>query len=247
MPQTKADTARAGKPAPRKSAAVRSPGVSRAGSRRDGEETRERIVDAAEALFAAHGFHGTSLRDVAEAIGSGIALVTYHFGTKDMLFAAVVRRRAAYMAHERILALDAARSRAQGQPVPVEDLVSGYVWPFVERSVAGGRGWKNYSLFVARHANSPEFTRVLSEHYDPVARQYLNEFERTFPHTPQKDIYYAFSFMVGTMVAIVAEPGRVEHLSLGQIKSSDVQEVFKRMKPFLSAGFRALAPPSSSG
>ena len=88
---------------------------------------------------------------MAEAIGSGIALVTYHFGTKDVLFSMVIKRRAAYMAHARIHALDAARANVQGKPLQVEDLVSGYVWPFVERSVAGGKGWKNYSLFVARH------------------------------------------------------------------------------------------------
>lgn len=224
---------------------ARAPGIARANTRRDGEETRQRILDAAEELFAAHGFHGTSMRDVAEAIGSGIALVTYHFGTKDVLFNMVIKRRAADMAHTRILALDAARAKVQGQPLLVEDLVSGYVWPFVERSVVGGRGWKNYSLFVARHANSPEFSKVLSEHYDPVARQYLNEFERTFPDMPQMDLYYAFSFMVGAMVATVAEPGRVEHLSFGQIKSSDVEEVFKRMLPFLSAGFKSLVPQPS--
>lgn len=224
-----------------KTAPARSPSVTRSNTRRDGEGTRERILDAAEELFAAHGFHGTSMRDVAEAIGSGIALVTYHFGTKDVLFSMVIKRRAAYMAHARIQALDAARAHVKGRPLPVEDLVSGYVWPFVERSVAGGKGWKNYSLFVARHANSPEFSKVLSEHYDPVARQYLNEFERTFPDMPQRDLYYGFSFMVGTMVATVAEPGRVEHLSFGQIKASDVEEVFKRMLPFLSAGFRSLS------
>jgi hypothetical protein len=154
------------------------------------------------------------------------------FGTKDVLFSTVIKRRAAYMAHERILALDAARARVQGKALPVEDLVSGYVWPFVERSVAGGKGWKNYSLFVARHANSPEFSKVLSEHYDPVARQYLNEFERTFPGMPQKDLYYAFSFMVGAMVATVAEPGRVEHLSFGQIKASDVGRGLQAHAPF---------------
>ncbi|WP_080898185.1 TetR/AcrR family transcriptional regulator [Variovorax paradoxus] len=233
------------KPAQTQAAPARQPGIARANTRRDGEGTRERILDAAEELFAAHGFHGTSMRDVAEVIGSGIALVTYHFGTKDVLFSTVIKRRAAYMAHERILALDAARARVQGGALPVEDLVSGYVWPFVERSVAGGKGWKNYSLFVARHANSPEFSKVLSEHYDPVARQYLNEFERTFPGMPQKDLYYAFSFMVGAMVATVAEPGRVEHLSFGQIKASDVEEVFKRMLPFLSAGFKSLVPQPS--
>jgi AcrR family transcriptional regulator len=233
------------KPAQTQAAPARQPGITRANTRRDGAGTRERILDAAEELFAIHGFHGTSMRDVAEVIGSGIALVTYHFGTKDVLFSTVIKRRAAYMAHERILALDAARARVQGKALPVEDLVSGYVWPFVERSVAGGKGWKNYSLFVARHANSPEFSKILSEHYDPVARQYLNEFERTFPGMPQKDLYYAFSFMVGAMVATVAEPGRVEHLSFGQIKASDVEEVFKRMLPFLSAGFKSLVPQPS--
>ncbi|GAA5237120.1 TetR/AcrR family transcriptional regulator [Verticiella sediminum] len=239
---------KAGQPArtaTRTKAAPRQPGIARANSRRDGDETRERLLDAAEELFAAHGFHGTSMRDVAGAMGCSIALATYHFGTKDVLFSTVVKRRAAYMAQARILALDTALARTQGRPLPVEDLVSGYVWPFVERSVTGGKGWKNYSLFVARHANSPEFSKVIGEHYDPVARQYLNEFERTFPGMPQKDLYYAFSFMVGTMVSTVAEPGRVEHLSFGQIKANDVEEVFKRMLPFLCAGFTSLLPPSS--
>ncbi|WKK15245.1 TetR/AcrR family transcriptional regulator [Achromobacter insolitus] len=202
------------------------------------------MLDAAEELFAAHGFHGTSMRDVAVAMGCGIALVTYHFGTKDVLFSTVIKRRAAYMAHERILALDQARAKAKGKPVPVEDIVTGYVWPFVERSAAGGRGWKNYSLFIARHANSPEFAKVIDQHYDPVARQYLNELERTFPSMPQVDLYYAFSLMVGAMVSIVAEPGRVENLSSGLIKASDVEAAFQRMLPFFSAGFRALLPPS---
>ena len=56
------------------------------------------------------------------------------------------------------------------------------------------------------------------------------------------DLYYAFSFMVGAMVATVAEPGRVEHLSFGQVKASDVEAVFQRMLPFLSAGFKSLVP-----
>lgn len=216
----------------------------RASSRRDGDETRERILDAAEELFAAHGFHGASLRDVASAMECSIALVKYHFGTKDLLFESVVKRRAAYMAEVRTLALETARTSARGKPVPVEELVAGYVWPFIERSVAGDMGWRNYSLFVARHANSPEFSRVIGEHYDPTARQYLTEFERTFPAMPQKDLFYAFSFMVGAMVSTVAQPGRVEHLSRRQIKASDVEQAFKRMLPFLSAGFKALAPRS---
>jgi len=231
--------------ASKRRSSARPPGISRANARRDGDATRNRMLDAAEALFAAHGFHGTSMRDVAEAMGCGIALVTYHFGTKDVLFSTVIKRRSAYMANERILALDAARAKAQENPVPVEDIVSGYVWPFVERSAFGGKGWKNYTLFIARHANSPEFAQVIDQYYDPVARQYLNEFARTFPSMPQTDLYYAFSLMVGGMVSIVAEPGRMEKLSSGQIKASDIEAAFQRMLPFFSAGFKSLVPPSN--
>lgn len=181
---------------------------------------------------------------MAQAIGSGIALVSYHFGSKEALFSAVVNRRAAPMAQMRIQLIDAARAKSDGK-LSVEDLVTGYVWPFIERSAAGGQGWRNYSLFVARHANSPEFSAILGEHYDPVARQFLEEFQRVLPGMPKKDLYYGFSFMVGAMVSTVAEPGRLDHLSSGRIRSTDVEEVFKRMLPFLSAGFKAL--PRSKG
>lgn len=86
------------------------------------------------------------------------------------------------MAHARILALDAAPAKVYGKSLPVEDLMAGYVWPFVERSVAGDKGC---SLFVVRHANSPEFSKVLSKHYDTIARQYLNQFGTTAPRSAQ--------------------------------------------------------------
>lgn len=217
------------------------PGVSRPGPRKSGDATRERMLDAAEALFAKHGYHGTSMRDVAEATESRIALVTYHFGTKDVLFNKVVERRASFMAHQRILALDAARARSAESPLALRDLVSGYVGPFVERSSNGGQGWKNYALLVARLANSPDWAKVISDHYDAVARQYIAEFKRALPGVTDEDVYHAFSFMVGSMLALVAEPRRVENLSLGRHKSDNLERVFDTMLPFLVGGFEALS------
>lgn len=219
------------------------PGVSRSGPRKAGDATRERMLDGAEALFAAHGYHGTSMRDVADATECRIALVTYHFGTKDVLFGKLVERRASYLGHQRIVALDAARTKAGKAPIPLEDLVAGYVWPFVERSVHGGQGWKNYSLLVARLGNTPDWAKVISDHYDPIARQYLAEFCRSLPGVAEEDVLHGFSFMVGAMLAIIAEPGRVENLSLGQFKSTRIDHVYQRMLPFLAAGFGAMAQP----
>jgi len=60
--------------------------------RRKGEITAERILDAAEALFAEHGYAGTTLRDVAERVGIRIPSLYNHFESKDALYAAVLER-----------------------------------------------------------------------------------------------------------------------------------------------------------
>jgi AcrR family transcriptional regulator len=55
-----------------------------------GRRARDAIVAAAEPLLARHGFHGTSVRDVADAAGVPLATVVYHFARKERLYAAVL-------------------------------------------------------------------------------------------------------------------------------------------------------------
>lgn len=55
-------------------------------------QTRERILDVAEALFAARGFAGTSMRDIAGAADLTAASLYNHFEGKEALYAAVLER-----------------------------------------------------------------------------------------------------------------------------------------------------------
>lgn len=61
-------------------------------SRRKGEITAERILDEAEALFAERGYGGTTLRDVAAAVGIRNPSLYNHFASKESLYAAVLER-----------------------------------------------------------------------------------------------------------------------------------------------------------
>jgi len=56
------------------------------------QSTRSGILDAADELFGAHGFHATTTREIAAACGVNKALIHYHFAGKDDLFAAVLER-----------------------------------------------------------------------------------------------------------------------------------------------------------
>lgn len=51
------------------------------------DDGRERLLSAASTLFAAHGYHGATLRMIATEAGCDPALVAYHFGSKQALFA----------------------------------------------------------------------------------------------------------------------------------------------------------------
>lgn len=59
---------------------------------KDPEAARRAVLDAAERLFAERGFAGASLRDIAHAAGASQPLIQHHFGSKEGLYRAVLRR-----------------------------------------------------------------------------------------------------------------------------------------------------------
>jgi AcrR family transcriptional regulator len=52
---------------------------------------RQCILDQAQQLFFAHGYHGVSIRDIVQACGLSNAALYYHFGSKQNLYAEVIR------------------------------------------------------------------------------------------------------------------------------------------------------------
>lgn len=65
---------------------------SRQGRTRDAERTRQVILDAAEAVFAEHGFDGARFDAIAQASGYNRSLIGQYFGDKLGLYSEVNRR-----------------------------------------------------------------------------------------------------------------------------------------------------------
>src|ERR1700722_14119029 len=88
-----------------------------------GAQTRARILDAAELLFAERGFNGVALRDITEAAAVENALASYHFKTKDRLFTEVVLRRSEEHRQDMMASLGAALRMSAPNPPSHRDLV----------------------------------------------------------------------------------------------------------------------------
>lgn len=204
--------------------------------------TRDRILDAAEALFARSGYDGVSLRMITREAGVELALANYHFGPKLELFRAVVRRRSEALNDERVAAL-----RALPATAPIEALIEAFIRPYLERSLHGGAGWKNYARLIAQIANSPRWTaEVMTAEFDPVARAFLDRVAAYYPRADRQCVYWAFHFLLGAMTISFAETGRIDVLSGGACASTDLATIHRHMIPFLAAGFRRLCAPGAA-
>ena len=202
---------------------------------------KTRILDAAETLFARTGFYGVSVREITEAAGVDVALVSYHFGGKRELFAAVFQRRAQLLNPERLAMLEQVRRQALPGAPALEDIVNAFTYPLLERSARGGPGWKSYFALIAQVNNSPEWGPILmTEYFDPLVERFIAVLREALPECDAREIYWGYQFLTGALTLTFAETGRIDKLSGGLCRSSDLDSVHARLAHYVAAGFRAL-------
>ncbi len=168
------------------------------------------ILDAAEALFAHMGFHGTSMRAVAKEAGVELALVQYHFGKKTDLFEHTIARRANLLSEKRAERLDEAeRDASPGNP-SLEAIVACFIEPVFELRLTGTEGWRNYVKLIAQMTALQEWKDVTSRYFDPTAHRMALLLRRALPEADSSDVYFAYELMVSTMITTFSDAGRFE-------------------------------------
>lgn len=208
-------------------------------------DPKTRILDAAEALFAQRGYHGASMRQVADAAHASLSLTQYHFKTKETLFGAVMERRIQTINHQRLLRLGELETQAiQTQsPISVGDVLRAFLEPSVLLARDTREGGKNYAQLIAHIINDPQpHARHISQRLtDPIARQTLRMLGLALPNLDQGTLTWCYIFMVGAMVTAISPTGRIELLSNHQADGDDVEQILSLLVPFLTAGFERIA------
>ncbi len=214
------------------------PGTTPRGRRPKGQgpDLREAILDAAEALFSRHGFYGVTVRQVAAEAGVDTALIHYYFGAKRELFDSVFARRAGILNEARLEAMQAYVKRAGGA-MTTEGIIEAFIGPLIERSMTNDERWKNYFRLVALVNNTPAWGgETMHRFFDPVVHQLVDALKAALPEAEIRDLYWCYQFLTGSMMLALSETGRIDQLSDGLCRSTDLEAVRARLYAYCAAG-----------
>lgn len=163
-------------------------------------DTRTQLLDAAENLFAEHGYRGTSVRAITKLAGANLAAVGYHFGSKAELMAAVARRVIEPIDAAQRAGLDTLLART-AEP-SVSELVEAFAGPlFDEMSAEDADGARTSRLIVTILSDPAEEARSWSgPGADTVGERYLAAFTRALPALSPEEL----RFRMRGMLAVTA-------------------------------------------
>lgn len=201
-----------------------------------------RLLDAAERGLLSHGYKGASIRRITQEAGTHVASVSYHFGSKQALFAALFRRRLDALTHQRSEALRAIEARTE---YSVDDVVQAY---FDALFLLPGRAGRDV-LGVIRTLlmPDPEVSQLASEcidgDYIGLRRRYALALAPVIRDVPVEEIDWRLDIMERFALCAITSPN-ISWAS-GSKGSPDAAAIHRwaalagRLVPMLRAGMEA--------
>ncbi len=210
-------------------------------------DTKESLLEAAEALFAEHGFAGASLRAITARADANVAAAHYHFGSKEGLLRAVVARRLRPMNRVRIARLDEIEALPAAERT-LEALIRAFVAPVI----AAGRNLPNEGRDLVQLigrvllGHDEVLRAVLHDELSEIIARFVPAFAQALPHLGRQELVWRIHFMAGAMAHVVGGH-RMLLIALGdEADVDDVDTIADHIVRFLTAGMQAPASQAST-
>lgn len=202
-------------------------------------DTRTKLLDVAEELFAEKGITATSLRTIIAKAEVNLAAIHYHFGSKEGLVREVFERRIKPVNTERLQRLEEIERNAAPMSPELEDIIKAFIEPAIRLKFdEPNRSKYILKLVTQLQSDSGELHVHLTDFFEDIAKRFLVAFQKALPDLTMAELFLRFKFMLGTMLMIMAHPP-VHEKVLCNSAPMDLDSVLAQLIPFLVAGFNA--------
>jgi AcrR family transcriptional regulator len=216
-------------------------------------ESKRRLLDAAEQLFADRGFESVSVRDITQLAKANVAAVNYHFGSREGLIALVVTRYVTPVNQERLARLEALERKWSGKTVPIEEVLDAFVRPLasmVQKSELTERLFcklmgRIFSLGIEALPEAVENQMQVS------IDRFTRALAKSLPTVSSEELVWRMHFVVGSMIHMLLNQDMLQRLTNGAAGSPSMEAVMGRFIRFAASGLREgvapAEPPAKKG
>jgi AcrR family transcriptional regulator len=183
------------------------------------DDTRRRILDTAEHLFASQGIAAVTLRSIAAAAQANVAAVNYHFGSKEKLFEEMFLRRVIPLNDHRLALLDECIAASAPKRPPLDGIVRAFVQPALDLMSDASPSARAIivQFLLGRILAMPEVNRRLTHYYDELRIRFVAALRQALPRISERDAAWRYYWMGGCVMcslaidpAVAAELGGTE-------------------------------------
>ena len=204
------------------------------------DDTRTRILAAAEHLFAVRGFDGTSIREITRVAGVNVAAVHYHFGSKEAVLRGVTDRVARPISVRRAQLLEAAVEAAGTETPGLETLLDAFVRADVEILLELQERGPWVARFLGRtYGDQTAWIQEMAREQYAQGEEFFPLLAAALPDLSADEIAWRISRVVAVIVHLFATWPE-EGLSV-----EDAEVLVNRLVAFLAGGLRAPLPATA--
>ena len=198
---------------------------------------RQRLLDAAEQLFAEQGFEGASSREITALAGCNVAAINYHFGGKEKLYRDVFRRRMLVLRDIRIKSINGIMTRRR-QPT-LEELLTAFARAFVEPLVAESAGRCHMKLMIREMLDHRlPAGMFFEETISPVLSAMLDAVMKLCPAIGRVKAAQSIQSVVAQLLHTVYGPQMLAHTASTEPLVFDLDRAIEHIVEFSAAGIR---------
>ncbi|MDG1731908.1 MAG: TetR family transcriptional regulator [Thalassotalea sp.] len=203
-------------------------------------DTKTKILNAAELLFADKGFTGTSLREITSIAEVNLAAVNYHFGSKKELIKALMKRYLDELTPSLVKSLEEILESTEEKNL--EDVFSAFVDPLLSLNELRENGTSNFlQLLGHSYTDSQGFLRwFITTNYPGIIDNFTAAVHKVYPELSSEEIFWRLHFTMGTAVFTMSSTEALIDIASNDFGLTlDVADVIKRIIPYVAAGVGA--------
>lgn len=202
--------------------------------------TKNKILDAADVLFADKGFNGTSLREITSQANVNLAAVNYHFGSKKELIKAVMSRYMDELSPQLESALILI-CEAEVNPT-LHGVFSAFIEPLLNLNQFKENGTSTFLQLLGRgYTDSQGFLRwFLTTQYPNVFTNFTKAVKIAYPELSTEEMFWRLHFTMGTIVFTMSSSEALIDIAQNDFDNTlDIAGVIERVIPYVAAGVAA--------